>query len=107
MLSNAGLPELNPLMELEDDPAEDDFQKMLNDWENHIDTLKVIYGYYSHKHDIINAMNDGYLIFNRHHLFIINRQTNPVSTTIFPIWALRERKAKIFFLGSSILDLPT
>ena len=48
LLSNAGLPELNPLMDLGDDPAEDDFQKMLNDWENHIDTLKVIYGYYSH-----------------------------------------------------------
>ena len=43
LLSNAGLPELNPLMDLGDDPAEDDFQKMLNEWENHIDTLKVLY----------------------------------------------------------------
>ena len=41
LLSNAGLPEMNPLLDLGDDTGEDDFQKMLSDWESHIDTLQV------------------------------------------------------------------
>jgi len=39
LLSNAGLPEMNPLLEL-GDGVEDDFQKMLNEWENHMDSLQ-------------------------------------------------------------------
>ena len=34
LLSNAGLSEANPLLDFGE--MEDDFQKMLNDWENHI-----------------------------------------------------------------------
>ena len=34
LLSNAGLPEANPLLDFGE--MEEDFQKMLNDWENHI-----------------------------------------------------------------------
>ena len=40
LLSNAGLPEINPLLELENS-VEEDFQKMLNDWENHIGAIQV------------------------------------------------------------------
>ena len=40
LLSNAGLPEMNPLLEL-GNGVEDDFQKMLNEWENHMDSLQV------------------------------------------------------------------
>ena len=32
---------MNPLLDLADDIVEDDFQKMLSDWESHIDTLQV------------------------------------------------------------------
>ena len=32
---------MNPLLDLGDDTGEDDFQKMLSDWESHIDTLQV------------------------------------------------------------------
>jgi len=39
LLSNAGLPEMNPLLEL-GNGVEDDFQKMLNEWENHMDSLQ-------------------------------------------------------------------
>ena len=41
LLSNAGLPEINPLLELENS-VEEDFQKMLNDWENHIGAIQVL-----------------------------------------------------------------
>ena len=41
LLSNASLPEMNPLLGLGDDSVEDDFQRMLSDWESHIDTLQV------------------------------------------------------------------
>ena len=41
LLSNASLPEMNPLLDLGDDSVEDDFQRMLSDWESHIDTLQV------------------------------------------------------------------
>ena len=43
LLSNAGLPETNPLLLDDDlDPSMgEDFQKMLNDWENHIGSLHV------------------------------------------------------------------
>ena len=40
LLSNAGLPETNPLLEL-DSTISEDFQQVLNDWESHIDSLKV------------------------------------------------------------------
>ena len=40
-ISNASLPEMNPLLDLGDDSVEDDFQRMLSDWESHIDTLQV------------------------------------------------------------------
>jgi hypothetical protein len=40
LLSNAGLPEINPLLDLVDDSVDDDFQRMLSDWENHINTLQ-------------------------------------------------------------------
>ena len=34
---------MNPLLDLGDDAAvEDDFQRMLSDWESHIDTLQVL-----------------------------------------------------------------
>ena len=44
LLSNAVLPETNPLLLDEDlDPSVgEDFQKMLNDWENHIGSLQVM-----------------------------------------------------------------
>lgn len=32
---------MNPLFDLADDSVEDDFQKMLTDWESHIDSLQV------------------------------------------------------------------
>lgn len=43
LLSNAGLPETNPLLLDEDldHTVGEDFQKMLNDWENHIGSLQV------------------------------------------------------------------
>lgn len=43
LLSNAGLPETNPLLLDEDldHSVGEDFQKMLNDWENHIGSLQV------------------------------------------------------------------
>ena len=44
LLSNAGLPETNPLLLDEDldQTVGEDFQKMLNEWENHIGSLQVI-----------------------------------------------------------------
>jgi hypothetical protein len=39
-LSNAGLPEINPLLEL-DGTLVDDYQKMLNDWETQMETMQV------------------------------------------------------------------
>ena len=43
LLSNAGLPETNPLLLDEDldQSVGEDFQKMLNDWENHIGAIQV------------------------------------------------------------------
>ena len=43
LLSNAGLPETNPLLLDEDldQTVGEDFQKMLNEWENHIGSLQV------------------------------------------------------------------
>ena len=45
LLSNAGLPETNPLLLDQDldNSVSEDFQKMLNEWENHIGSLQVIY----------------------------------------------------------------
>jgi hypothetical protein len=40
LLSNAGLPEINPLLEL-DETLADDYQKMLSEWENQMETLQV------------------------------------------------------------------
>ena len=44
LLSNAGLPETNPLLLDEDldQTVGEDFQKMLNEWENHIGSLQVM-----------------------------------------------------------------
>ena len=43
LLSNAGLPETNPLLLDQDldSSVSEDFQKMLNEWENHIGSLQV------------------------------------------------------------------
>jgi hypothetical protein len=41
LLSNAGLPETNPLLDDVDNVMGEDFQKMLNEWENHIGSLQV------------------------------------------------------------------
>ena len=43
LLSNAGLPETNPLLLDQDldNSVSEDFQKMLNEWENHIGSLQV------------------------------------------------------------------
>ena len=38
LLSNSGLPETNPLLDFSDS-MEEDFQKMLNDWESHMGSL--------------------------------------------------------------------
>eukprot|EP00096_Caligus_rogercresseyi_P002116 TRINITY_DN1399_c0_g1_i2.p1 TRINITY_DN1399_c0_g1~~TRINITY_DN1399_c0_g1_i2.p1 ORF type:complete len:837 (-),score=206.20 TRINITY_DN1399_c0_g1_i2:774-3284(-) len=38
LLSNAVLPELNPLLEM-GESAEEDFQRMLNDWESHLGSI--------------------------------------------------------------------
>lgn len=40
LLSNAVLPETNPLLEL-DNSIEEDFQQVLNEWESHIGALQV------------------------------------------------------------------
>ncbi len=40
LLSNAGLPEINPLLEL-DSALVDDYQKMLNEWETQMGSLQV------------------------------------------------------------------
>ncbi len=40
LLSNAGLPEINPLLEL-DSSLVDDYQKMLNEWETQMGSLQV------------------------------------------------------------------
>jgi hypothetical protein len=40
-LSNAILPEINPLLEL-DGTLADDYQKMLNEWESQMGTLQVV-----------------------------------------------------------------
>ena len=40
LLSHASLPESNPLLEL-DDAMGEDFQKMLNEWDNHMGALQV------------------------------------------------------------------
>ena len=49
LLSNAGLPETNPLLLDEDldQTVGEDFQKMLNEWENHIGSLQVM-DFFSH-----------------------------------------------------------
>ncbi len=39
LLSNAGLPEANPLLDDVENNLGEDFQKMLNDWENHINHI--------------------------------------------------------------------
>lgn len=41
LLSNAVLPEANPLLELDDSRLDDDFQRMLYDWDNHLGALQV------------------------------------------------------------------
>ena len=51
LLSNAGLPETNPLLLDQDldNSVSEDFQKMLNEWENHIGSLQVRnYCYFIH-----------------------------------------------------------
>ena len=50
LLSNAGLPETNPLLLDQDldNSVSEDFQKMLNEWENHIGSLQVRNTYFIH-----------------------------------------------------------
>ena len=58
LLSNAGLPETNPLLLDEDldQTVGEDFQKMLNDWENHIGSLQVrVSSYFTLRYRILNA----------------------------------------------------
>ena len=48
LLSNAVLPEVNPLLELDDDHSnvEEDLQKMLNEWESHIGSMQVMFTFW-------------------------------------------------------------
>ena len=50
LLSNAGLPETNPLLLDQDldSSVSEDFQKMLNEWENHIGSLQVRFFTWKH-----------------------------------------------------------
>ena len=54
LLSNAGLPETNPLLLDEDldQTVGEDFQKMLNEWENHIGSLQVSFSRVSAKRQL-------------------------------------------------------
>ena len=64
LLSNAGLPETNPLLLDQDldSSVSEDFQKMLNEWENHIGSLQVSY-YFSVKTFLICVPFHDFFLF--------------------------------------------